>query len=59
MSKKKKKQYYIVIKGHKPGLYKVWFGGNGAAEQVQGITAAPKPSAVQQVNLAGSSSSGA
>ena len=35
MSKKKKKSYYIVIKGHKPGLYKTWFGDGGASEQVQ------------------------
>jgi len=39
MSKKKKKSYYIIIKGHRPGLYRSWFGeGNedGAADQVQG-----------------------
>ena len=36
MSKKKKKSYYIIIKGHKPGLYTTWFGSKGAAEQVQG-----------------------
>ena len=37
MSKKKKKKYYLIIKGHKSGLYKTWFGANGAAEQVQGF----------------------
>ena len=36
MSKKKKKAYYVIIKGHQPGLYKTWFGDGGAAEQVQG-----------------------
>ena len=36
MSKKKKKSYYIIIKGHRPGLYTSWFGDEGAAEQVQG-----------------------
>ena len=36
MSKKKKKSYYIIIKGHRPGLYTKWFGANGAADQVQG-----------------------
>ena len=36
MSKKKKKSYYIIIKGHKPGLYTTWFGDDGAADQVQG-----------------------
>ncbi len=38
MSKKKKKQYYLIIKGHKSGLYKTWFGADGAADQVQGYT---------------------
>ncbi len=38
MSKKQKKKYYLIIKGHKSGLYKTWFGANGAAEQVQGYT---------------------
>lgn len=33
---KKKKQYYLVVEGHKPGIYREWFGENGAAEQVQG-----------------------
>ncbi len=36
MSKKKKKKYYLIIKGHKSGLYRTWFGDKGAAEQVQG-----------------------
>ena len=34
---KKKKQYYAVVKGRKPGIYRTWFGAGGAAEQVQGI----------------------
>lgn len=33
----KKKQYYVVLRGHKPGLYHEWFGKGGAAEQVQGF----------------------
>jgi ribonuclease HI len=37
MSKKKTKQYYAVVQGHKPGIYNEWFGPNGAAEQVQGF----------------------
>ena len=37
MSKKKKKKYYLIIKGHKSGLYTTWFGAKGAAEQVQGF----------------------
>ena len=36
MGKSKKKQYYIVVKGHAPGLYKTWFGDDGAAKQVEG-----------------------
>jgi|APSaa5957512576_1039674.scaffolds.fasta_scaffold13881_3 ribonuclease HI len=35
MGKKQKKQYYIVVKGHAPGLYKTWFGDDGAAKQVE------------------------
>lgn len=33
----KKKEYYIVIHGHRPGLYDRWFGEEGAAEQVDGF----------------------
>jgi ribonuclease HI len=33
---KKKKQYYLVVAGRKPGIYRQWSGGDGAAEQVQG-----------------------
>lgn len=33
----KKKQYYVVIHGRQPGLYDQWFGGEGAAEQVDGL----------------------
>jgi ribonuclease HI len=36
MGKKQKKQYYVVVKGHAPGLYKTWFGDDGAAKQVEG-----------------------
>jgi ribonuclease HI len=34
---KKKKQVYVVVRGHKPGLYTAWFGKGGAAEQVEGF----------------------
>ena len=34
---KKKKKYYVILRGHKPGLYREWFGKGGAAEQVQGF----------------------
>ena len=34
---KKKKQYYAVVKGRVPGIYRTWFGAGGAAEQVQGL----------------------
>jgi ribonuclease HI len=34
---KKKKQYYIVVNGRKPGIYRQWSGEGGAAEQVQGF----------------------
>ena len=34
---KPKKQYYVVVKGHKPGLYTEWFGEGGAAQQVEGF----------------------
>ncbi|MEW6620607.1 MAG: ribonuclease HI [bacterium] len=37
MSPKKKKQYYVVIQGHKPGIYDKWYGPGGAAEQVVGF----------------------
>ena len=35
MGKSQKKQYYVVVKGHAPGLYKTWFGDDGAAKQVE------------------------
>lgn len=35
-----KKEYYVVLRGHKPGLYRRWFGKGGAAEQVQGFPGA-------------------
>jgi ribonuclease HI len=34
---KKKKQYYIVVHGQRPGVYRQWFGEDGAAEQVEGL----------------------
>jgi ribonuclease HI len=37
MSKNKKKQYYIVVNGRNPGIYRQWFGENEAAEQVNGF----------------------
>jgi ribonuclease HI len=37
---KKQKQVYVVIRGHKPGLYAAWSGPGGAAEQVQGFPGA-------------------
>jgi ribonuclease HI len=37
MSKTRKKRYYVVVKGYKPGLYTAWFGEGGAAEQVEGF----------------------
>lgn len=35
MSRKKKKEYYVVVSGRNPGIYKQWFGENGAADQVE------------------------
>ncbi|MBO9339143.1 MAG: ribonuclease HI [Chloroflexus sp.] len=32
-----KKTYYLVVRGHKPGLYQQWHGAEGAAVQVQGF----------------------
>jgi len=31
----RKKQYYAVVHGRKPGIYSTWFGPDGAAEQVE------------------------
>jgi ribonuclease HI len=36
----KKKQYYVVVRGHKPGIYEEWFGENGAAAQIEGFRGA-------------------
>lgn len=33
---KRKKQYYVVVQGRRPGVYHQWFGEEGAAEQVEG-----------------------
>ncbi len=40
MSKSTKNNYYLVVKGRKPGLYTRWFGQEGAADQVSGIPGA-------------------
>ena len=32
----KKKQYYVVVRGRQPGVYRQWFGDDGAAPQVEG-----------------------
>jgi ribonuclease HI len=32
---KRKKQYYVVVNGRRPGIYETWFGEDGAADQVQ------------------------
>jgi len=32
-----KKKYYAVVRGKRPGIYKVWFGRNGAEVQVRGF----------------------
>lgn len=37
---RKRKQVYVVVKGHVPGLYATWSGPGGAAEQVQGFPGA-------------------
>ena len=34
------KKYYAVVRGRKPGIYTVWFGSQGAEEQVRGYTGA-------------------
>lgn len=36
MGKKRKKQYYVVVKGRAPGVYKSWFGDDGAEKQIAG-----------------------
>jgi ribonuclease HI len=36
----KKKRYYVVVEGHKPGVYEEWLGENGAARQVEGCSGA-------------------
>lgn len=37
---RKKKQVYIVVNGHAPGIYDRWYGPDGAEEQIKGF---PKP----------------
>jgi ribonuclease HI len=34
----KKKTYYAVAKGHKPGIYDQWFGENGAKISIEGFS---------------------
>ena len=34
----KKKKYYAVAKGHKPGIYDQWFGENGAKVHIDGFS---------------------
>ncbi|MBN2146984.1 MAG: ribonuclease HI [Anaerolineales bacterium] len=36
----KKKQYYVVVNGRKPGIYSKWFGIGEASEQVKGFAEA-------------------
>jgi len=33
----RRKQYYVVVHGHRPGIYSKWFGVGEAAEQVDGF----------------------
>lgn len=35
-----KKKYYAVARGHKPGIYKEWYGENGAESQINGFASA-------------------
>ncbi len=37
MRKLGKKKFYAVARGRKPGIYRQWFGGNGAEAQVRGF----------------------
>ena len=37
---KRKKRYYVVVRGHEPGVYEAWSGDNGAARQVAGFEGA-------------------
>ena len=30
-------KFYVVVRGIKPGIYDLWFGENGAEEQVKGF----------------------
>ena len=34
------KDYYAVVKGRKPGIYKEWYGVKGAKAQVNGFSKA-------------------
>lgn len=36
----RKKKFYAVAKGRKPGIYETWFGANGARAQVDGFAGA-------------------
>ena len=35
---KRKKKYYAVIRGHRPGIYDKWYGEDGSEAQVRGFT---------------------
>ncbi len=37
---KKKKSFYAVFSGHKPGIYEEWFGEDGAKAQIDGFSKA-------------------
>lgn len=37
---KRKKTHYAIAKGRKPGIYKTWFGNEGAEIQIKGIQGA-------------------
>lgn len=37
---KKRKQYYVVVHGRQPGIYTSWYGDEGAADQVEGLSEA-------------------
>jgi len=40
MARNKKKKFYAVAKGNSPGIYKEWYGDNGAEIQVRGFSGA-------------------
>jgi ribonuclease HI len=32
-----RKQFYAVVRGHRPGIYDEWFGPEGAESQIKGF----------------------